>query len=362
MKIKQKLLLTPKDIKPSFKGWQVEGVLNPAAVRLPNKKIILYARVAEIQDEKHRKGITCPVIISEKEQKVHYQKIRDDQIIEKDGGMIFLKDGTCRLSTISHFRKIILDESGFKVEEIGSKPAFRGRPNESEYGVEDPRITVMDDGYYMTYVGISLHEGVSTYLAFSKDLEKWERMGLIFREQNKDVVLFPEKIDRKYVALNRPESLFDFSKPGIWISYSPDLIFWGRDRHLIRPRKNSWASERVGSGCVPIKTDRGWLLIYHGVGLKKDSKVYSAGGILLDLKNPEKILARSPIKKPLFKPTGKYEKEGFIGNVVFPTGAVMDLNGKDLLIYSGGADSNITVRKINLKDILNSLQPYKHQH
>ncbi|MAH07146.1 glycosidase [Candidatus Pacearchaeota archaeon] len=361
MKIKKKLLVTPKDVKPSFKNWTVDGVFNPAAVRLPNKKIVLYARVAEFQGNSQKKGLTCPVIISEKEKKIYYKKISEDQILDRKGHMVFLKDGTCRLSTISHFRKIILDESGFNVEHIDEKPNFTGKPRESEYGVEDPRITKMEKGYYMTYVGISIHEGVSTYLAFSKDLIKWKRLGLIFREQNKDAVLFPEKFNGKYVALNRPESMFEFSKPGIWVSFSRDLIYWGRDRHLIRTRKDSWESERVGSGAVPIKTKKGWLLIYHGVERKNDTNIYSAGAILLDLKDPEKIIARSPTNKPLFKPTEKYEKKGSVSNVVFPTGAVMDLNKKDLLIYSGGADSVISVRKMGIKDIMNNLKPYRRR-
>ena len=363
MKIKTKLLLSPKDIKPSYKSWKVEGVFNPAAVRLPNNKIMLYARVAEVQDIKHKKGISCPVIISTTEHKIHYEKIRNNQILEKKGNVILFKDGVCRLSTISHFRKIILDESGMNVESISNKPDFMGRPEESGYGVEDPRITVMNNGYYMTYIGVSLHEGVSTYLAFSKDLKKWNRLALIFREQNKDAVLFPGKFSRgKYIALNRPESLFEFSKPGIWISYSRDLIYWGRDKHLIRPRKNSWEHERIGAGCVPIKTRKGWLLIYHGVEHKNGSNVYSVGAALLDLENPKRIISRSPPEKPLFKPSAAFEKDGFVKNVVFPTGAVMDLNGKDLLIYSGAADTYVSVRKIKLKDILNSLQPYKHRH
>ena len=156
--------------------------------------------------------------------------------------------------------------------------------------------------------------------------------------------------------------MFDFSKPGIWISFSKDLIYWGRDRHLIRPRKDSWESERVGAGSVPLKTKKGWLLIYHGVQRKDETNIYSAGGILLDLKNPEKIIARSTPKKPLFKPNQKYEKNGFISNVVFPTGAIMDLNNKDLLIFSGGSDTVISVRKIKLQDIFDNLKPYQHTH
>jgi len=273
--------------------------------------------------------------------------------------MIFLKDGTCRLTTISHFRRIVLDESGLKVEEICDDLNFIGKPGESEYGVEDPRITKIGAIYYMTYVGVSKYDGISTYLASSKDSKKWKRLGLIFREQNKDVVLFPEKIKGKYIALNRPETQFEFSKPGIWISYSPDLNFWGQDKHLMKPILNSWESERVGSGCPPIKTKKGWLMIYHGVEKKKNHNIYSAGGALFDLKNPSKVIARSPSTKPLFKPIDKEDKVGFVNNVVFPTGAVTDLNGEDLLIYSGGADSNISVRKIKLNDILDSLHSYK---
>jgi len=359
MKIKKKLLLTIKDIKPSFKDLEVRGVLNPAAIRLPNKKIVLYVRIIESPKHKDKTGVICPVIRSEMRQKIFYQKIKKDQILKRNKGMVFLKDGTCRLTTISHLRRVVLDESGFNVEKICDDLNFVGKSGESEYGVEDPRITKIGAVYYMTYVGVSKYDGISTYLASSKDLKKWKRLGLIFREQNKDVVLFPEKIKGKYVALNRPETQFEFSKPGIWISYSPDLDFWGQDKHLIKPILNSWESERVGSGCPPIKTKKGWLMIYHGVELKRGKNIYSAGGVLLDLKNPSNLIARSPSTKPLFKPTDKEDKLGFVNNVVFPTGAVMDLNGEDLLIYSGGADSNINVRKIKLKDILDSLHSYK---
>ncbi len=362
MKIKKKLLLTPKDVKPSFNSWEVKGIFNPAAIRLPNKKILLYARIAERQLHKNIDELSCPIIISKKHYKYHSQNITESQILRKENNIIILKDGTCRLPTISHFRKVILDESGFEIEKIDQYPVFTGMPNESEYGVEDPRITLINNIYYMTYVGISLNEGISTYLASSKNLTNWKRLGLIFREQNKDVVLFPNKIKGKYVALNRPESFFEFSKSGIWISYSPDLIFWGGDKKIIKPRGESWESKKIGSGCIPIKTKKGWLLIYHGVKKDEERYIYNAGAILLDLKNPEKIVARSPLKKPLFNPTPEYEENGFIKNVVFPTGAILDLNGEDLLVYSGEGDSNISVRKISLEDILNSLNPYKKVH
>ena len=203
-----------------------------------------------------------------------------------------------------------------------------------------------------------IKKGVSTSLAVSKNLEKWERKGIIFREQNKDVVLFNEKIKGKYVAFHRPEGFFEFSRPSIWISYSPDLVYWGREKSILQPRRDSWDSDRVGAGAPPIKTKKGWLLIYHGVRRKDDTTFYSAGAVLFDLKNPEKILARSPAKKPLIEPMKNYEKTGFMNNVIFPTGAIIDLKGKDLLIYCGGADSIVSVKKIRIDDILKSMEFY----
>lgn len=354
--MKVKLLIQPKDIKPSFPEWKVVSTINPAAIRRKDGKILMYVRVAE-QDEKHLKGNVCPVITSFDGLSMGNEKIEGHKLKKKDGQILYLKDGTCRLMHISHLRKVVLDESGTKVEEIDERPTFTGVVNESDYGVEDPRFTKIGNKYYMTYVGVSKNEGVSTYLAESNDLEHWKRRGIIFREQNKDAFLFPEKIDGEYVAFNRPESAFHFSKPGIWISYSKDLTYWGRDLNIARPRDNStWENDRIGCGAPPIKTKKGWLCIYHGVMDIKDKKTYSAGAMLLNLKHPKKIIARSPPNKPLFKPTEKFEKKGFINSVVFPTAAVPTLDGKSLLIYSGGADSVISVREIKLKDIFSHLK------
>ncbi|MEM3074874.1 MAG: hypothetical protein QW727_02955 [Candidatus Pacearchaeota archaeon] len=357
--MKTKLLLESKNFVPSFKSWIVSGVLNPGGTRTKNNKIVLYARISEFAEHKHGEAIVCPMITSKNEYKISYQKIHDEDIIMKGKwNEIYLKDGTCRLPNISHFRKVILSKDGFNIDKIEQKPCFTGIPNESEYGVEDARITEIDGKYYMTYVGVSSINGVSTYLAISKDLDKWERIGLIFREQNKDVVLFPEKINGKYVALNRPESSFSFSRPGIWISYSKDLIYWGKEKNLARPRPGSWEENRIGAGCPPIKTAKGWILIYHGMRetASNNERVYSVGTILLDIKNPEKIIARTSTKKPLISPSNQFEKHGYINNVVFPTAAIKTLDKKSLLIYSGGADSVITARIIPINYILKNME------
>jgi predicted GH43/DUF377 family glycosyl hydrolase len=358
MRIIQKLLLTPKDVKPSMHNWEVKGVINPAGIRLPNKKIVLFARVAESMGLQRGEEFPCITGGKAAHYEAHLEKINLKKIAAREGNVIYLKDHTCRLTTLSHLRKIILDESGFNIERISEKPDFTGTPSEGVYGVEDARITNFHGKYLMAFVAVSHNEGVSTCLAASNDLTHWHRKGIIFREQNKDCVIFPEKIHGKFVALHRPEGFFEFSKPSIWISYSPDLTYWGREKSILQPRQNSWETERIGAGCVPLKTKEGWLEIYHGVKIVEEKKVYSAGAVLLDLRNPEKVLARSSEKKPLFGPVEKYEKSGFINNVTFPTAAIPDLKGKDLLLYCGGADSVTSVKKIALKDILNSMEYY----
>ena len=315
-----KLLLKPEDFKPSKRSLKVIGVLNPGVIRYKDGKVLMYVRIAEAASEKRKRPLKTP------------------------------------LPSISHFRQVVLDESGLNIESIDQKIVFKGIPGSGEYGVEDPRFTKIDGKYYMTYVGVSKTQGVSTYLAVSKDLKKWKRLGLIFREQNKDVILFPEKIKGHYVAFNRPETSLAFSKPSIWISYSKDLIHWGGGKALIRPRLNSWESSRIGGGTPPIRTSKGWLEIYHGLQDIDGRGEYSAGALLLSLKNPENVIAQSPKNKPLFQPEELFEKKGFVNDVVFPTGLVLTSKGKELLIYSGGADSVITVRKLSLNSIFKHLR------
>src|SRR3989338_1478494 len=365
--IKSKLLLKPEDFIPSFKRWTVQGVLNPAAVRLPNNKIMLYIIVAESAGKDHEELKKCPRIVSKKDFKVSFDRVKGE-ILSISGRYIFLADGGCMLKHISHFRKVILEENGWDVNEIEQKPAFLGTSEDGDYGVEDPRISQIGNRYIMSFVGVSAEEGISTYLTTSKNFKTWGKRWLAFHEQNKDVVIFPEKIKGKYVALHRPEAMFSVYKPSIWVSYSPDLVYWGANKVLIRPRPNSWECERIGSGPVPIKTKEGWLVIYHGVenvsaypdNPENEEKVsrYSAGALLLHKKDPSKVLARSSLMKPLFEPTEKYEEKGFMNNVVFPTGAVIDQDKKHLLIYSGGADKVISVKKILLKEIFNSMEWY----
>ena len=370
---KEAVLITSEMIKPSDVGLEVVGTLNPAAIRLKNGDIVLYVRVIEkIKITEGKKYYYSPRCSGKSTCEVVFDKIKKEDV-EKEGGMAFIyKDGTKRLTYISHLRRVILDKDGFTIKKIDKKPSFQGLKDDGEFGVEDARITKINNKYYMTYVTLSSGENISTSLAVSSNALNWERKGIIFGEQNKDCVLFPEKINGDYVAFDRPEGNFEFTPPHIWLSFSKDLIHWGSPSKVILSKRGKWDYARVGAGPPPIKTEKGWLLLYHGVeekvrtknkllkkinkmffGLVNEYSVYSIGAALFDLKNPRTLIAKT--KRPLIVPKRSYEKKGFVDNVVFSTGLVLDENKKDLLIYSGGADKVVTVKKIKLNDILKSL-------
>ncbi len=371
---KEGVLVTPDIIKPTSPHFNVVGTFNPGAVRLPNGDIALYVRVAErINKDEDKSHYFSPRCSGNKKCDVVIDKFLKKETESKSEMDFVFKDGTKRLTYISHFRRVVLDRTGFKVKSIEKTPSFQGLSNDGEYGIEDPRITKFGDEYLMTYVALSNEGNVSTNLAVSRDCLKWERRGIIFRMQNKDVVIFPEKINNHYVAFNRPEGNFQFSPPKIWISYSEDLKLWGNSRPVVLSAKGHWDYARVGAGAPPLKTDRGWLLIYHGVtehhknakGVAKYMEklfgkteeelftTYSIGAALFDLDNPGKLIAKSP--HPIVFPTKTYEKKGFVDHVVFTTGLVTDNNGKDLLLFSGGADRVVTVKKVAFRDVMSSL-------
>jgi predicted GH43/DUF377 family glycosyl hydrolase len=201
----------------------------------------------------------------------------------------------------------------------------------------------------------------------SEDGIHWHRKGTIFSEQNKDVVLFPHTVRGNYYVLNRPEGGFEFTPPHMWMATSKDLINWGKNKPLKLAKKGHWDYERVGAGAPPLRTSEGWLLLYHGVIDHKNPAVadsgtstinttatYEVGAALLDLKNPRKVIAKAD--QPIIAPMQKYEKEGFVNNVVFPTGLLHDKDERNVLLYSGGADKVTTVKRIALKDIMNRLE------
>ena len=158
--------------------------------------------------------------------------------------------------------------------------------------------------------------------------------------------------------MDRPEGNFQFTPPHIWIAYSDDLISWGGLKSITLFKKGDPDYGRIGPGCPPIKTNKGWLLIFHTVRTEDEkSYTYSGSAALFDLNNPKKLLAKS---EPFILPDQEYELQLYQNKrVVFPTGIVVDKDGKDLLIYSGGRDVITSVRRMSMDDIMKFLKKVK---
>ncbi|MFC1669077.1 glycoside hydrolase family 130 protein [Spirochaetota bacterium] len=206
-----------------------------------------------------------------------------------------------------------------------------------EYGIEDPRITLIDGQYLITYSAYSRH-GVRIGLAKTRDFKKIERFSLITEADYRNVVIFPEKFNNLYARLDRPHS--EISPWSIWISYSPDLKFWGESRLIMKPVQYHWDEMKIGPGAPPFKTDKGWLSIYHGVFPTMDGSVYRLGAALHDLKDPSRIIGVGD--SWILQPEEEYEVTGYVHNVVFSCGAVPEDDGT-VKIFWGGADKVMCV-------------------
>ena len=248
-----------------------------------------------------------------------------------------------------------------------------------KYGIEDPRIVEIDNQVYITYVILSAYvtDGAvveaSTALATTTDFLKYTRLRVITSKgsNNKDVVLFPEKMSQqqssvlssstssnnadgagKYFFLHRPSSwigsTYGVDKPSIWLGEGNALTNFEKHTLLLKPEED-WEELKVGAGPPPIKTRAGWLVIYHGVSREK---VYSAGAALLDLHDPSKIMGRT--KTPILEPKEPYEKLGDVNNVVFPTGACIVDNDK-LFVYYGAADKVCCLATADLNYLLDHI-------
>ncbi len=221
-----------------------------------------------------------------------------------------------------------------------------------EYGVEDPRITFIDGQFHVTYVSVS-RWGITTSLAITTDFRTYDRKGVIFLPDHKDVVLFPEKVGGRYVALTRPMPQSFGRIFGVWIAFSDDLLSWGDHAPLALPRWGNWDELRTGASAVPFRTERGWLELYHGVD--RDT-TYAMGALLLDLEDPRKVIARSP--KPILKPTEVYETIGLFNQTVFSCGHVpLDDRGERIRLYYGAADSCVAAADFDVREIVDSLEP-----
>lgn len=257
---------------------------------------------------------------------------------------------------ISHFllarskdgiKNWIIDKRPTLIPEVDPHP-------EEEFGIEDPRITYLDElkKWAILYTAYSRY-GPLVSLALTEDFNSFEKKGAILPPENKDAAIFPERFEGKWALIHRPNPRDPLSGAHIWISYGYDLRYWGEHKILMESRKGSWwDSGRVGLSTPPLKTEKGWLILYHGVKITVSGAIYRLGIALLDLKNPQNVLFRSD--EWVFGPEKSYELIGDVDKVVFPCG--WTLIGSEIRLYYGSADKCIGLATANVSDILDWIE------
>lgn len=341
----QNPLLKPADLKPSISGLEIACLLNPGVFEFENK-IWLLVRVAErpVQDATN---ISFPVLTGSGDIKIISISKEDPDLIANDARVINYK-GVDYLTTLSHLRLLCSDDGIHFFEPEGYAPIL-GEGVLQSFGVEDCRVTFLEDKYHLTFTSVS-ENGVGVGLKTTSDWKHFESFGMMLPPHNKDCAIFSEKINGLYYALHRPSSV-DIGGNYIWIAESPDGIHWGNHQCIIKTRRNEWDSARVGAGAAPIKTEKGWLEIYHGAN---EHHQYCLGAFLMDLDNPSKVIARTP--GPIMVPAADYEVSGFFGNVVFTNGHVSRAGEDRLVVYYGAADEFVCGARFSIKEILSLLK------
>jgi beta-1,4-mannooligosaccharide/beta-1,4-mannosyl-N-acetylglucosamine phosphorylase len=212
----------------------------------------------------------------------------------------------------------------------------------------DPRVTWLEDRYYVTWC--NGYHGPTIGVGYTHDFEAFHQLENAFLPFNRNGVLFPRRIGGRYALLSRPSDAGHTPFGDIYYSESPDLVHWGRHRHVLGPRRLSWDSTKVGAGPTPIETGEGWLLLYHGVLTSCNGFVYSMGAALLDLHEPWRVVARPT--DYLLAPHVPYEQVGDVPNVVFPCASLVDFEADRLTIYYGGADTVVSLAHAHLSELL----------
>ncbi|QQL48622.1 glycoside hydrolase family 130 protein [Mucilaginibacter ginkgonis] len=342
----QNPILRPADLKPSAGDMQIICLLNPGVFTFKGKTWLI-VRVAE--NTAAKEGFVLVPVINDAGQ-IEILEIPDNhpELISTDARVLRYQ-GLDYLTTLSHLRLLSSDD-GVHFKEDPEYPPLFGSGMLETFGIEDCRVTQIGETYYLTYTAVSAN-GVTVGLRTTTDWKTFDKKGVIFPPHNKDCAIFEEKVNGLYYALHRPSSV-DLGGNFIWIADSPDGVHWGNHKCIVKTRAGHWDSARVGAGAAPIKTEYGWLEIYHGATPEHQ---YCLGAVLLDLKDPSKVIARS--NEPLMIPTEQYETSGFFGNVVFTNGHVV--NGDDITLYYGAADEFVCGAHFSIKEIVVTL--YDHQ-
>ena len=336
-------LLMPKDLQASSTDLQIISLLNPGVFVFENKTWLV-VRVAESVEQKED-IVSFPIINKLGKTEIIEISLNDPDLVYNDARVLQYK-GIDYLTTLSHLRLLYSDD-GKNFYEPENANLLTANGVLEQFGIEDCRVTKLNDTYYLSYTAVS-ENGVGVGLRTTKDWKNFEFKGMIFPPHNKDCAIFEELIGGKFYALHRPSSPA-IGGNYIWLAESLDGIHWGNHQCIVKSRPEFWDSSRVGAGAAPIKTEKGWLEIYHGANAEHQ---YALGAFLMDLENPSKVIARTT--EPIMKPQENYELNGFFGHVVFTNGHVVD--GDQLIIYYGAADEFVCGAYFSINEILSSLQ------
>lgn len=337
-------LVTPADITPSLDGLKVECVLNPGVFTFEGKTWLVL-RVAERPQQKA--GIVSFPVLSTNGVYDIMQFNEDDPALDLSDPRYVIYKGVVYLSTISHLRLLCSENKKRFTEPATFTTKLIGLGDLETFGIEDCRVTRIDDTFYMTYTKVSGH-GVGVGLMHTRDWRNITQDGMILPPHNKDCALFPEPIGGKYYCLHRPSGI-DIGGNFIWLASSPDLQHWGDHRCIAVTRPGLWDSVRIGAGASPILTPHGWLEIYHGANAEHR---YCLGALLLDRHDPARVLARS--REPIMEPSQSYEQKGFFGNVVFTNGHIAE--DDKLTVYYGASDTVVCGAEFSITEILAFLE------
>jgi predicted GH43/DUF377 family glycosyl hydrolase len=335
-------LITPKSLKPGISGMEIVCLLNPGVFRY-HDKIWLLLRVAERPKQITGK-ISFPIYNKNGEIEILSFDKGDPDLDTTDPRVINYKKKDY-LTTLSYLRLVCSNDGITFFEPDGYPPVF-GKGDLESFGIEDCRVASMGDYYNLTFTEVS-PSGVGVGLMQTSDWKNFERKGMIFPPHNKDCAIFSEKINGTYYALHRPSSP-ELGGNYIWLAQSPDLLHWGNHKCVAMSRPGMWDSARVGAGAAPIRTERGWLEIYHGAN--KENR-YCLGALLLDLNDPSNVIARTD--EPIMEPVAAYEQTGFFGNVIFTNGHIVE--GDKIKMYYGASDEVICGAELSISKILSVL-------
>lgn len=381
MPFERKIIASPEDYEPLSNQCEVIGAFNPGSVILENKKnleTLLMVRVAEAPISNltsyYKSKVLLPYFnISNKisnDFDMFFDEVSYKNISHEYSKNVILKDGTARLKHISLPRFLRLNEKGEMVER-NQNPALYPSFEYERFGMEDFRITPFEDGrFILTYVSPHRDFGVSTPFLITKDFKKYKH----FPEGNtprpimtgiKDVIVFPEKIaspskteiiDRQqkiYAGFIRPNAFFDVSKPGIWVSYSPDLVHWGQDHRLTR----SINGEVTGSGTPAIKIDNSWISAYHETTQnEKGEAVYKTKLMRMNHDEPWRGFKSSDVLLSREDYIPLLPQPGYVPNIVFTSG-ITNRNGV-VTLYSGIDDTWTVMDKFYEEDLIKFLDKH----